>query len=242
MQELLEPIKADSLKDVFVTRFESLILSGKLKIGQKLPSERELAFQLGVSRPVVHEGLVDLATKGLITLKPRSAAVVSDFRKEGSPAILASLFNYQEGKLDAKILSSILSIRILFEGETANLAAVHRTKDHLIAFKKLLKKEEKISHSDIEGLTDLDFEFHHLIAIASDNLIYPLLMNSMRLIYTNLSRQFFSDPLVVPRVFTYHREMVEAIEGKNEIEAETVMKRILKHGEKHFILMINGRK
>ena len=62
LEQLLEPIKTDSLKDVFVIRFEELILSGKVKIGQKLPSERELALQLGVSRPVVHEGLVELAS------------------------------------------------------------------------------------------------------------------------------------------------------------------------------------
>ncbi|MBU1181685.1 MAG: GntR family transcriptional regulator, partial [Proteobacteria bacterium] len=55
----LKPVKADSLKDVCVTRFEELIISGKLFPGQKLPSERELAMQLGVSRPVVHEALVD---------------------------------------------------------------------------------------------------------------------------------------------------------------------------------------
>ncbi len=96
MQELLStPIKAESLKDIFVSRFEELILSGKLSIGEKLPSERELALQLSVSRPVVHEGLVELASKGLITLKPRVGATVNDYRKEGSPDILFSLFEYQ---------------------------------------------------------------------------------------------------------------------------------------------------
>jgi len=63
MQELLKPIRTESLKDVFISRFEELILSGSFPVGQKLPSERELALQLGVSRPVVHEGLVDLAAK-----------------------------------------------------------------------------------------------------------------------------------------------------------------------------------
>ncbi len=242
MQELLEPITTESLKDVFVTRFESLILSGKLKIGQKLPSERELAVQLGVSRPVVHEGLVDLSSKGLITLKPRSGATVNDFRREGSPSILMSLFNYHEGKLDTKILNSVLSLRILFEVETAKLAAIHRTKIQLEEFEEILRKEETISHHDVEGLAELDFNFHHLITIASDNLIYPLLLNSMKLIYTNLSSQFYSDPLVIPKTFSYHEEMVEAIKEKNTSTAASVMQRILKHGEKHFILMINGRK
>ena len=71
MQVLLKPIRTESLKELFIRRFEELILSGKFPIGQKLPSERELALQLNVSRPVVHEGLVDLAAKGLVTMIPR---------------------------------------------------------------------------------------------------------------------------------------------------------------------------
>ena len=82
--QLTEPLRTDSLKDVFVLRFEELILSGKIKVGQKLPSERELALQLCVSRPVVHEGLVELASRGLVSLKPRIGATVNDYRKEGS--------------------------------------------------------------------------------------------------------------------------------------------------------------
>src|SRR5512137_2428558 len=84
MKEILKPLKADSLVEVFISRFENLILTGKIAIGQKLPSERELALQLGVSRPVVHEGLVDLAAKGLVTMKPRVGTMVNDYRKEGS--------------------------------------------------------------------------------------------------------------------------------------------------------------
>ena len=55
MQELLKPIRNESLKEIFIKRFEELIISGKFSVGQKLPSERELALQLGVSHPVVHD-------------------------------------------------------------------------------------------------------------------------------------------------------------------------------------------
>ena len=82
MQDMLKPLKTESLKEVFISRFENLILTGRLAIGQKLPPERELALQLGVSRPVVHEGLVELAAKGLVKLKPRAGAVVNDYRME----------------------------------------------------------------------------------------------------------------------------------------------------------------
>jgi len=107
MQELLKPIRTESLKDVFIRRFEDLILSGKFPIGQKLPSERELALQLGVSRPVVHEGLVDLAAKGLVSMIPRVGTIVNDYRQEGSLSILTSLVNYNQGNLEPGLLFSL---------------------------------------------------------------------------------------------------------------------------------------
>jgi DNA-binding FadR family transcriptional regulator len=242
MRELLEPIKADSLRDVFVSRFEELILSGKLSIGQKLPSERELALRLGVSRPVVHEGLTVLSSRGLIRMKPRVGAIVNDFRKYGSPEILNSLFNYYKGNLDLDILGSILSMRILFEVETARLAAMNRTEGHLKEFRDILKRERDIEKTDIDALTAIDFEFHHLITMATENVIYPLLLNSMKRIYTNLTRQFFATPIVVPRTFGYHEELVLAIGASDAKKAVRIMKKLLRHGERQFILMIKERK
>jgi GntR family transcriptional regulator, transcriptional repressor for pyruvate dehydrogenase complex len=210
MQEILMPIKTESLKDVFVSRFEEFILSGKLSIGQKLPSERELALQLGVSRPIVHEGLVDLAAKGLVTIKPRVGTIINDYRKQGSLAILSSLINYHDGFIEPKLLDSMLEMRLLFEVEAARLAALRRTDDHMEAFKGILEKEEKASRAKIEKVVGLDFEFHHLVSIASGNVVYPLLINSFSQVYTNLSRQFFSDKKLIPHVFRFHGEMVEA--------------------------------
>ena len=64
METQLEPPGAVSLKREFIQRFEGLILSGQLAIGQRLPPEREIASQLSVSRPVVHEGLLELVARG----------------------------------------------------------------------------------------------------------------------------------------------------------------------------------
>lgn len=242
MLELLKPIKTDSLKDVFVSRFETLILSGKLSIGQKLPSERELALQLGVSRPVVHEGLVDLASKGLITMKPRFGATVNDYRKHGSPEILDSLFNYHNGDLEPKILEGILSMRMLLEEEIARLAAIHITDEQLNKLHALIDRERSMDHQDLEKVTQIDFEFHHLITMASGNFIYPLLMNSMKRIYTNLSGQFFADPANIPAVFTFHEKIAAALQNRDEKRAVKVMKQLLRHGEKHLMQLIEKNK
>lgn|SRR5208283_1967614 len=231
--QLLEPIKTDSLKDIFVIRFEELILSGKFKIGQKLPSERELAFQLGVSRPVVHEGLVELASRSLVSLKPRIGAVVNDYRKEGSITLLSSLIQYQKGKLEPRLMDSLLQMRLLMETEFTSLAAQNRTKEQIKEFHHILQKEESADYRNIQSITDLDFEFHLLIAIASSNTVYPLLLNSFRQVYTNLSGQFFKDSQVVETVLKYHRDLVRALEAKDAKKAISIMKTLLRHGEKY---------
>jgi DNA-binding FadR family transcriptional regulator len=104
-----------------------------------------LALQLGVSRPVVHEGLVDLAAKGLVLMKPRVGTVVNDYRKEGSLSLLTSLVNYHQGRLDAGLLDSLLAMRMLFEVETVRLTALNRSAEHLQAFDTILKNQETIA-------------------------------------------------------------------------------------------------
>lgn len=238
MEEMLKPIRKDSLKDVFVARFEDLILSGRLSIGERLPSERELAVKLGVSRPVVHDGLMELLSKGLVSMKPRVGTVVNDYRRQGSLAILASLVDYHNGRLDPRLFGSLVEMRMLIEVETARLAARRRGPEHLEGLNELLEEEGRVGPRDPERVAEVDFRFHHLIAMATDNLIYPLLLNSFRRIYTSLTQRFFSDPQVIAFVFGLHRELVRAIEDRNEKKAADIMTRLLVHGRDRLQAMI----
>ena len=231
MFESIGPLKADSLKDVFIQRFEKLILSGKLRIGQKLPSERELAAQLGVSRPVVHEGLVELAVRGLVTMKPRVGTIVNDFRREGSIALLSSLIKYGEGSLDEGLLNSILQMRCLMEVEFARLAAINRSDDHVREMRSLVDMESELETFTFSDIIAADFEFHLLVALATGNSIYPLLINSFKSVYTNLTGQFFSVPGVILAVRAFHARLVEAIEARDSDRAVAVMSEMLNHGE-----------
>ena len=241
MQELLAPIQSPSLKEVFIQRFEELILSGQFKIGQKLPPERELALRLGVSRPVVHNGLVDLEAKGLITLMPRVGAVVNDYRREGSLALLNSLVAYHQGRLETDLQEGLLDTRRLFEVENARLAALHREAEHLRALENVIAQEAQAPAHDVARLTALDFEFHHLLALASGNRIYPLLLNSFKQVYVNLAAQFFEEPAVVKTVHAFHREMLSNIKNRDPDAAMAVMERLLAHGAEHLWKMCQTR-
>jgi DNA-binding FadR family transcriptional regulator len=230
MIEILQPLRPASLKDALVERLEEFILSGHVSIGDKLPSERVLALQLGVSRPVVHEGLVELAARGLVTLKPRVGAQVNDYRRQGSLALLNSLISYRQGALDPALLEGLLSLRRLLESETARLAARNRTRDDLHELEQVLAREQKVDPRNIDALVDVDFDFHHRVALASGNPIYPMFINSFELAAKNLAAQFFAAVSVAPTVFGFHRELATAVASRDADRAATVMVNILDHG------------
>jgi DNA-binding FadR family transcriptional regulator len=233
MKDMLKPLKTQSLVEVFVDRFEDLIITGRIAIGEKLPSERELALMLGVSRPVVHEGLLDLEAKGLVTMKPRVGTVVNDYRREGSIAILNSIINFQKGALNEELLSSMLAIRELVETETARLSALNRTEEQLADLEETVRAEALTDPADTLSITRLDFTFHHGIAMASGNIIYPLLINSFKKVYMNFTGLFFSEPALVPETIGYHRQIVNAVASKDPNGAASLMRSMLAEGERH---------
>lgn len=241
MHDLLKPLKTESLVDIFIRKFEELILSEKLSIGDKLLSERELAMQLGVSRSVVHEGLIELEARGLVKMKPRVGTFVSDYRRNGSLTLLNSLVEYSSGIPGPDILESMLKMRILIEMETASLAALNCRAEHIKEFRFIIDEEKSSNRNNIEQISSLDFEFHLLVAIASGNLVYPLMLNSFREVYTNLTREFFKEKSVIEFVFKHHEKFVIAIEKKDEKNAVKIMKEIISHGESHLKKLLSAK-
>jgi DNA-binding FadR family transcriptional regulator len=234
--KMLDPLRVQSVKDACILRLESMILSGELKIDARLPSERDLAARLEISRPALHEALVDLALKGLVRIVPRHGVFVNDYRRDGSCALLSSLLNYKNGEFDPQFTQSLLDMRINIEVECARLAAQHHTPAQLTELKKLLTSEAKVDRRDVEALTELDFQFHLFVAIASGNLVYPLIINSFKGVYTRLTNQFFTQYVntqVVDDVLSYHQDLVKAIHSAQPDIATNTMKEMLKHGEKY---------
>ncbi len=234
LQNNFEPIKNQSLKDACIARLEGLILSGELQIGARLPSERDFASRIGVSRPILHEALVDLDTKGLVEIVPRRGVYVCDYRRSGSLAILSSLLAYHNGKLDPSFIQSMIDMRLTVETETARLAALNRTKEQMLGFHALLVEERQAARDNPQAFIDLDFLFHLSVAIASGNLIYPLIINSFKGVYTSLTGEFFRKYYGTPVVETvrqFHVRLIDAFDLQDAESARSTMIEMLKHGE-----------
>lgn len=231
----MEPLRVQSLKDACVSRLEGLILSGEWQMGMRLPSERDLAAEMNISRPVLHDALVDLAAKGLVTIEPRRGVFVNDYRISGSCALLSSLLSYSGGQLDPDFTRSLVDMRLLVENETARLAALNRSEEHLEQFEKLYA-QEIIAPQENGALIDIDFSMHLLVAIASGNLAYPLIINSFRAVYTHLTGVFFhhySGTPVLDQVFAYHRRLIDAIAARQAEQSTYIMKELLQHGARN---------
>lgn len=235
MNTPIQPLRVKSLKDACVARLEELILSGDLPVGQRLPAERDLAARLGVSRPVLHEALVDLAGKGLVTIQPRRGVVVNDYRQSGSFAILSSLLNYANGALNPEMQRSLLAVRILLERETARLAAEQASPAQVKELKGILSEESAAPRGDAARLTALDYDFHLKVAVASGNLVYPLILNSFKNIYTHFTTAFFqvkAGTEAVEEVITFHEKLLGLIEARKPDQAAALMEEMLVRGEK----------
>jgi len=225
------PISPRSLKDEFIERFESLILSGKFSPGERVPSERDLGTLFGISRPVVHEGLRALESRGLVTIESRRGVRVNDYRRQGSIEMLLSILNYSGGRLSRSLFDGLLEMRLLFEVETARLAASRHSARHLDELHGLLARERAVIAPSIQDIVGIDYEFHLLIAMASGNEIYPLLMNSFRRIYDDILKEFYADASVIQPVFALHERLTAAIASGDTEGAGLAMLELLRFSE-----------
>lgn len=115
-----QKISSPSLRELFVDQLEHMILSGKLKIGEKLPPERQLAEMMQVSRAVVNSGISELEKKGFLIVKPRSGTYVADYRRKGTLDTLMSIMKYNGGRIRNEEIRSIFEVRIALDTLATN--------------------------------------------------------------------------------------------------------------------------
>lgn len=219
----LEPLKSESLKEAFIRKFEELILSGELEPGRRLPSERDLAERLQVSRPVVHEGLIELAKTGLVTKKARHGWRVNDYRREGSIELLSSLLRFHGGQLDRGFLREFAEFRASLEAAAAEEAAQKRTEGQIAELEEH-HRAFCAAAGDPARQAEYDFRFHWTVNMASGNRLYPLLVNSLKQVYTRMLEQFYRNHRVAAVVEGYQADLLAALQGRDKGEAGRVMK------------------
>ena len=181
-------LNSPTLKELFIKELETMILSGKLQIGDKLPSERELAKSMQVSRAVVNSGISELSRKGFLDIKPRVGAFVSDYRRSGTIETLTSIMNYNGGRLRDAEIRSILELRIALDTLAVELC-IPIIEDYEIEILKGYVQKMKETDS-IEIASELAFQFQHELAFLSGNTLIPLIFHSFKVPILSLWERF----------------------------------------------------
>lgn len=169
------PVTPEKLSSAVVRQVEELILRGILQPGARLPSERELAERLGVSRPSLRDAIAQLQEAGLLSTKAGAGVFVADVLGSAfSPALTALFARHDEAAMD------YISFRRDMEGLAAQRAARLGSDTDLAVISAIFEKME-IAHTSRSTKEEaaLDAKFHMAIIEASHNVVMLHMMRSM---------------------------------------------------------------
>lgn len=236
-QPLLNPLTKIRLHEEIVEQLKDRIIRGDLPSGARLPPERELAEQLGVNRTTVREALHKLESMGLIDIKHGSGIFVKDFLESGSLELVRQMI-FLDGRLNTRVLRNVLELRRLLLPEFSCRAAANRTE------KDLHELETVIFRSAGMPIEERDWRVHNIIARASGNLLFVILLNSFTGLTGDSSKLYFEVEANRQRSVKFHREIYAAIEKRDGPRARKVMADVLHFAEAQALkaLGIDGRR
>ena len=220
-------MKNHSLTENFVRELERKILSGEWAIGDRIPTLREMAENMNVSRSVVNAGVVELAKAGYLKIVPRKWTEVADSKKEGTILVMEDMA--REDMLTGEALESVLDARRLIECECVQLACTHATPEDMEELRRHIGIEYKAT--DVKERVKNDLKFHHMLSVMSGNMAYHLILKSFEKIAEKFVTLFYQNGDVFETAVGIHVQIYESLKQKNASKAKEEMEKLLRHGE-----------
>jgi DNA-binding FadR family transcriptional regulator len=214
----IQAIEPQRLYRQISNQLRELIIGGEFPVASRLPSERELSAQLGVSRPSLREALIALEVEGYIEVRMGSGIYVCE-----PPAQPAKGFDLsgEEGPLE------LIQARSLLEGEVAAAAAKLGKKRHFDAIREAIDQMEADALAGVKPL-DADRSFHVRIAEATGNSVLVGVVR--RMFDLRLGQLFdqlhshFETPDVWAQAIAEHRAVLDALRAKDPERAREAMR------------------
>jgi GntR family transcriptional repressor for pyruvate dehydrogenase complex len=223
---VFESMAKQKLPEDIVRRLLLMIEKGKLRPGEKLPPERELAALLQVSRPSLREALRALSIMNVVEIRQGAGTYITALE----PDLLVEHLDFVFALSDATYLD-LLEARKIVEVGLCGLAA-QRITDEELAELDLCLKEALENVGDSSLFFQADLRLHETIAGAARNMSLSRFMASMRRL-GSASRQRTTDlPGMKEQVVADHRAIVEALRARDPEAAQEAMLRHLQNVER----------
>ena len=220
--------ETETLRGSFVRKIQQKILSGELPIGSRLPTERELAEEMGVSRQVINSGITDLERYGFIKVVPRHGTYVADFRREGGISTLSAIMDFRGDSIREEEIRSILEVRWGLERMTLRNAMENASDEDIRSLSGPLEDIRKAETP--EEAAEAAFRFHQTMATIGSNTVLPLIYVSFRNVVVTLWVRFIrlygTDALYLNTSMTYRylmeRDLDKAINWLDHFMTEAI--------------------
>ena len=213
----------DRLVDRVVNEVQRLIVGAQLQAGAKLPPQRELAEQLGVSRTVLREAVHVLVTKGLLTSKPGVGTTVREVSAGQIAEPLILMLRTHRISLD-----HLYQVRSILEVQIATLAASEADEQDIASLNSALDSMRS-ALDDPEALADLDAQFHESLARATHNPLLVVLLGSIRHVMRTVRLVVHQHPDLRPIILDEHEAIQERVAAKDPSGASHAMAEHLQH-------------
>ncbi len=213
----VEPIKSTRIYEEIVRQIKALVHEGRLKSGDRLPPERDLAEQFKVSRTSVREALRTLESMRLIEIRPGEGTFVREVSVESLIEPLAQVILSQR-----EAVGELFEARRLLEPAIAGLAARRATQDDLHEMERILEDQAKEVAAGLTGLAQ-DAAFHSAIAASARNRAITRIVTVLMDLLAQSREESLQTPGRPTRSHRDHRRVLDAIRRRDEAGARRAM-------------------
>ncbi len=203
------------------TRLIEAILDGHFPIGSNLPAERELAAQLGVTRPTLREALQRLARDGWIEIRHGRHTRIRNYWQEGNLGVLATIARHKN-HIPPNFVPHLLEVRISLAPSYAR-AAVEQKPKHVA---ELLTDYTKLDDTP-QVFAVADWELHRHLTIDSGNPVFTLILNGFSDLYRSMALIYFSLSEARARSRVFYQDLRDAALTNDPHVAESVTRQMM---------------
>lgn len=228
-----------SLKETFVNSLRDRILSGKLKPGDRLPPERELAAKMGISRGSVNQGILDMERAGFLKVIPRKGTFVAQYINEATPQTMAAIMSYDSALIDPRLFRDLMDMRVLIELECVRLAC--KRMGHGQA-EELELVTERLYRATAEELAGALYAYHLCLVRLSNNAAYSMIFQSFEKMLKNLFTAHYSTSFETDRCLPMYGRLTSYILLGDATGAEKQLAEILTVASDYLEIMLEDKK
>jgi len=223
------PIKTKRLYEEIVEQIKRLLTEGKLKPGDKLLAEREMAEQFQVSRASVREAIRTLEMLGIIDIRPGEGTFIRDTETDDIIRPLAMFLAVERSSL-----LDMFEMRRIFETATAGLAAQRASEEELDQIEAMLENmRERLNLQDPARGEEFDAAFHYAVAEATHNSLLTKLFKTVSEEFAKANsvarRQLYqSGEENAQKIIDQHAEILAGIRSRSpEVASKAMLSHLL---------------